>query len=346
MDIENNPPAGFSSIDEAVKALQESRQQPTDQPEPETATAEEETETEEFTDETQDEVTEEGDEIEEGEHTPENVDDEAEAESDEEAEDDVEGEEDLYEVEGETFTLSELQEWKNNGLRQSDYTRKTQELSRDREGLVAERDAFEAEREQFRQHSEQQHARLQEALTVFSIEKVEPPKRSEYPSTDAYLEAQEQYQEAERRKVQAQQMHQALQAEQMQATRQREVHKAMQYHPEWATDEGFNSAVKRMSAVASEYGYSQDEVLQGGLNDHRTFRILNELADLRDQLGQRDVRRKAAAKKVVKSTKRLNTAGKSDETVSKVEARKARQRLRKSNTVNDAVAALRARRKG
>ena len=346
MDTESTPSAGFSTIDEAVKALQDSRQKPEEQPEPETAPADTEVESEEIPDEVQqEEVTDEGDEIEPGEDVSDEADEEAETESDEEAEDEVEGE-DLYEVEGETFTLSELQEWKKNGLRQSDYTRKTQEIARDREGIVAERESFEAERAQVQEHLQQQQARLQEALTVFAIEQPDPPKRSDFSTVDEYITAQEGYQQAEQRKTQAQQMHQALQAEQMQATRKREASKAMQYFPDWATDEGFNSAVKRMSDAASEFGFSQDEILNGGLSDHRTFRILNELADLRDQLGERDARRKAAAKKVTKATKRLTPGSKSTETGSQTELRKARQALKNTGSKEAAVALMRARRKG
>jgi hypothetical protein len=40
-----------------------------------------------------------------------------------------------FEIDGEKVSLSTLKEWKANGLRQSDYTRKTQELAQQRKEL-------------------------------------------------------------------------------------------------------------------------------------------------------------------------------------------------------------------
>lgn len=40
-----------------------------------------------------------------------------------------------YEIDGEKFTIDQIKEWKQNGLRQSDYTRKTQELAQMRKEL-------------------------------------------------------------------------------------------------------------------------------------------------------------------------------------------------------------------
>ena len=40
-----------------------------------------------------------------------------------------------YEVDGEKITIDQIKEWKQNGLRQSDYTRKTQELAEQRKAL-------------------------------------------------------------------------------------------------------------------------------------------------------------------------------------------------------------------
>ena len=341
MDTENTPETGLSSMDQAVEAIRNSRRKPeAEQPEPETATEEPENETEGLTDEvSREEVEQDDDPDAEGENPDEDVD----GDTDEEADDEEEA---LYEVEGETFTLSELQEWKKSGLRQNDYTRKTQELSAEREKLIAERDAFVSEREQVAQNFQQQQAQLQEALAVFSIEQLKPPKRSDFPNVDAFLQAQEQYATAEKRKSDARAMYQNMQAEQQQVIRQREAERAMQFFPEWSTDEGFSHGVQRMTQVAKDFGFTQDEIVMGGLTDHRTFRVLAKLADLQEQVGEREARKKAAAKKVVAARKRLPPGTPNDETEATKEQRKARERLKKTRSTQDAVALLRARRKG
>jgi hypothetical protein len=42
-----------------------------------------------------------------------------------------------YEIDGEKITIDQIKEWKQNGLRQSDYTKKTQELAQQRKELEA-----------------------------------------------------------------------------------------------------------------------------------------------------------------------------------------------------------------
>lgn len=61
---------------------------------------------------------------------------EEEVEDIEDVEDDETAEEpSSYLIDGEEYSLEDLREWKNAGLRQSDYTRKTQELAAERERL-------------------------------------------------------------------------------------------------------------------------------------------------------------------------------------------------------------------
>lgn len=44
---------------------------------------------------------------------------------------------DKFNIDGEDFTIEQIKEWKQNGLRQSDYTKKTQELAEQRKQLEA-----------------------------------------------------------------------------------------------------------------------------------------------------------------------------------------------------------------
>lgn len=90
--------------------------------------------------ETEEETTEEVEAVEESEETEE-------AEEAAEVESEIDDQEELYvEIDGREVSLSEIKEGLDGGLRQSDYTRKTQ-------ALAEERKAFEAEREAFREQA-------------------------------------------------------------------------------------------------------------------------------------------------------------------------------------------------
>lgn len=327
------------SIDEAVAALKQSRQ---DQVSPqEKATDEPEAEAPEVTDD--------ADELEaeapEDDATDDQADDDAGDEAEPEAEDTDEDGEDLYQIGDETFTLAELQEWKQGALRQADYTRKTQALAKDREVFAQEREAFDSERQQLYQADQQLKAQLQDALATFAIQQPTPPRRQDYATTDDYIQAQEAYQLSTQKKQQAQQAYQALQQQQRQEVAQVEVSKALNYFPEWGTDEGFKTAMEGMTKTVEPLGITAEEVMQAGLSDHRMFRVLNRLVELEGMVGDRDAKRKAAAKQVTKVSKRLTPGAKPAENQTQKEARRARERLKKTGGVEDAVAVLKARRR-
>ncbi len=336
MDNENTgAERPLSAIDAAVTALRQSRE---DQATTEQATEESEEQTEELKD--ADEIQDEETVNDEG-----RASEQSEEETDEEA-DPEEAEGDLYEIGDLQFTLSELEDWKASGLRQKDYTQKTQQLAADREQLVQDRDAWQSERQKVEEALTQRQAELQDALATFAIEQVQKPKRSDFTSTDDYLAAQEAYDDQVTRKAKAQETYQALAAQQKQQRQAQEATRAMQYFPDWNTQEGFDAALNDMTSVVQDYGISRQEIIEAGLSDHRMFRVLNELASLRKLVGERNAKRTAAAKKVTKATKRLAPGTKQTETGGEVKIREARKALRKSGSAQDAVALLRAKRKG
>ena len=331
---DQSEPFGMS-ISEAAAALQSKREaranppkedpkpEPEDQAEPEQAEAEPEPEAEEV------------------------LEDQPEAEETEEAEPEAEEDgEDLYEVNGEYFTFAELQEWKAGNLRQADYTRKTQELSRDREVFAQEREQFTAEREQAQQAIQQQQAQLKDALATFAIQQSEPPKRADYPTTDAYLDAKDTFDADQAKKAQAEQAYTALVQQERQQKQAVEAQKAIARIPELGTDEGTRAKLSQMEAAVSDLGISSEQILAAGLDNHLVFLVLNKLAEAQAMAGDRDAARKAAAKKVVKTPKRLNPSAKQQDSRGDLELRDARKALRKSGSIKDAVALRRAKRKG
>lgn len=95
---------------------------------------------------------------------------EAEAEVESEVNDETEGDDDseelVYEIEGEQITLKELKELKEGGLRQSDYTKKTQ-------ALAEERKTLDAERQKFAELNEQLESSLKDLQSQMNTEEID-----------------------------------------------------------------------------------------------------------------------------------------------------------------------------
>lgn len=337
MDTNENTGEGSLSVSDAVQALRQSRM---DQAQAETAQDEPEAQAEE--------VAEAAEDLGEAQDIPDGAEDdqpEAEAEAEAEPEAETDPEDDFYQIGDEVFSLAELQEWKSGALRQGDYTKKTQALAKDREVFAKEREAFETERQQAQQSTQAMQAQLQEALATFAIDQPQQPRRDQFPDADSYLRAQDDYNQAVTRKQQAQQAHTALQEQVRQEHMRAEVTKALNYHPEWGTDEGFQAALDGMSKAAEPFGISAQEIQQAGLTDHRMFRVMQRLVELEGLAGDQQATRRAAAKKVAKARRPLAPAGKQSESQGEMKKREAMARLKKSGRREDAVAALRAARR-
>lgn len=319
------------SIEEAAGLLKQSREE-RQTPKEESAPAEIVEDQAETEDEAEVEAEPEAEEVEE-------VDD-PEAEGDDEAEPEADG--DTYEVGDVQFTLSELKEWQKNGLRQADYTKKTQELSEAKSAFEAERQTWEAEREQIVGHFQRQQKQLQDALATFVVDRAPKPKRADFGTTDQYLQAMDAWEAGQEKKAKAKQAYQALQAQQTQEVLKRETAQLLRYFPDWRKPEVYESEARKIANVATQFGFSEEEVR--GIKDHRMVRVLKELESLK---GEAEVRKKSAETAVtkVKAAKRLAPGVKSGtENQAVKEVRKTRERLKKTGSVQDALALLKAKR--
>lgn len=291
--------------------------------------------------EDQAEVTEEA-ETEDAEAEPEEVEpDQSEEEAEEQSGED--DEDALYEVEGETFTLSELREWKKSGLRQQDYTKKTQEVAELRKSLDAERQSFDAERQKIVSHFKERETQLKEALATFAVQQEPKPERSKYRTLDDYILATEKWEQTQAKKQEARQVYQALQAREQEEIVKRETAELLRHFPDWRDPQAFQAAADRMVELGGNYGFSAQEM--AAITDHRMFRVLKDLMDFKSQTSLSEATAKAAAKKVVKAAKRLPAGAKPDsKNQTSKELRSTRDRLKKTGSMQDAVALLRARR--
>jgi len=324
------------SIWEAQEALLKMTEPEGETPETEEAAP---TEEEESTEETQDEsLEEESEETEETESEEEEVEEESE-DTDEEPE--VEADDTIV-FEGQEYKIDDLVK---GGLRQADYTRKTQALAEQRKGMeaaqqqyTAESQAVQAERQQYINALSQIIQSSAQGLDQFARidwESLKEEDHIEYLSKkDEYREAQEKVQQHQFAMQQAQQR-QGVESEHQHRIMLQQEHKALvDKHPDWADDSKRRELGSKLRDYAMAEGYSQEEL--SNLYDHRAVIMLNKAMKY-DALQSSDIRGKKVKNKpkVMRSGKGVQ---KSDEGRTKRKAKM--KRLQSSGHIDDAASIL------
>ena len=324
------------SIWEAQEALLKMTEPEGETPETEEAAP---TEEEESTEETQDEsLEEESEETEETESEEEEVEEESE-DTDEEPE--VEADDTIV-FEGQEYKIDDLVK---GGLRQADYTRKTQALAEQRKGMeaaqqqyTAESQAVQAERQQYINALSQIIQSSAQGLDQFARidwEALKEEDHIEYLSKkDEYREAQEKVQQHQFAMQQAQQR-QGVESEHQHRIMLQQEHKALvDKHPDWADDSKRRELGSKLRDYAMAEGYSQEEL--SNLYDHRAVLMLNKAMKY-DALQSSDIRGKKVKNKpkVMRSGKGVQ---KSDEGRTKRKAKM--KRLQSSGHIDDAASIL------
>ena len=246
-------------------------------------------------------------------------------EVDEDPTDEAEAEESeaTFEVDGESLTAEEL---KLGYLRQSDYTKKTQ-------AVAEQRKAFEAQ-------SEQAEATMNALMSAAGAD------LSRFQNVDwekAAIDSPEQYKQAKAAYEQAQSTYNLIkaQADQFQTQQQQQTEAAQKEAakesltvlktniPNWNNDLYY-----KIGEYAQGLGVSGEEFNK--VSDHRLITALWKAM-------QFDQAKQVAAKKKVKPSATKTLSGSKADSTKAVEsesARKTRERLRKTGTVDDAAAAL------
>ena len=330
---DTHPAPQEGSVEEAHEALLSLLEPGKEKPETEEATP---TEEEESTEETQDESLEEESE------------DESEAEAEEESEGtDEEADEDpLYAV---TINGAEhevtFDELLRGYSRQSDYTRKTQELSNDRKQMESLQQQYnsevatiQAERQQYMESLNQIIANSSAGLDKFSNvdwQSLKDTDPIEYVTKkEEFREAQEKVQGMQQEQYQAQQRH-AEESKNMRSHILKEEHgKLAAAIPEWSEPEKQKKMATEIRDYASSQGFSAEEI--NSLIDHRSLLVLLK-ASKYDAMQKADVKSKKLKNKprVIRSgTGRV----KGEDSKSKRSAKM--KRLRSSGHVDDAASIL------
>ena len=297
------------------------------------------TEEEESTEETQDESLEEESEEESEESDEEDDDEEETEESDEE-----EGEEpDLYavKVDGEEIEVT-FDELLKGYSRQSDYTKKTQELSVGRKEIEEAKSTYDSALTQMQQERQHYVNQLNQILQNSSN------NLSEYDKIDwntlkeddpiEYVKLREDYRDG-KEKMQAlnQQRQMAMQQQQAEAQKvqqeavQVERSKMVEALPEWGDPDKQKELATDVKSYALTQGFSEEEL--NSLIDHRSVLVLMKAAKY-DALEKADVKSKKLKNKpkVIRSGK---GKGRGTDSKSKLDAKM--KRLQQTGRVDDAA---------
>jgi hypothetical protein len=306
------------------------------EPEGETPETEEATPTEE----------EESQPVAEDESLEEETEEEEEPEGEEESEETDGEEEELYAVtvNGEEVAVS-LDELLSGYSRQSDYTRKTQEIAGERKGMEELQQQYNSQVAQIQQERQQ----YMDALTNIiagqgsEIEKFANVNWDELREADPieYVTTREQYREAQER-IQSMQYQQAQVAQAQQAQMNQARHEMLKVErgklvealPEWDEPGTQKELANTLQSYAKTQGFTQEELTE--LIDHRSILVLLK-AHKYDQLQNSDVKSKKLKNKpkVIRSGTGTTSKG-----TSKSKRAAKMKRLQSSGHVDDAVSIL------
>jgi len=249
----------------------------------------------------------------------------------EEADEPADEDEELYAVEinGEEVNLDEVGK---GYLRQSDYTKKTQEVAAERKALDAEKASIAAERNHLKQMLEMaQHDAIPEPDWV-QLATDDPLEYTRLKAIHDAVTAEREAKQAEANRLSNVERHEQTVKIQQHIQEQGEM--LAQKMPDMAGEKG---AQKRadIRTFMEGLGYSNEELAQ--LFDHR---IVLAFDALREKEAMKS--NKPLAKKKVKGKPKVLKPGakKSKKVAADKQVQQAKNRLRKSGSVDDAVALL------
>jgi hypothetical protein len=279
---------------------------------------------------------------EEDESFEEESEEEAEEESEEESEETDGEEEELYAVtvNGEEVAVS-LDELLSGYSRQSDYTRKTQEIAGDRKEMETLQQQYNSEIAQIQQERQQYMDALTNVMqgSMGELEKFSNVDWNALRENDPieYVTTREQYREAQE-KIQGLQNEQARAAQSQQAQTQKAQHQMLQVEkgklvealPEWGEPDKQKEIATGLQSYAKEQGFTADEL--NSLIDHRSILVLLK-AQKYDQLQQSNVK----SKKLKNKPKVIRTGiGTSAKKTDKSKRTAQMKRLRGTGHIDDA----------
>lgn len=298
MSMETNPNGSFDAV-EAMMGILDG-----DEPQPDTSEAEQDEEVV-ATDE---------------------VDDEADESDDEEGEvEEQQPEVRVFKVkvDGEEVEVPE-DELLRGYSRTQDYTRKTQALAEQRKQAEQEYEAVRAERAQYAQLLDRLSSKLEAEPEVDeSLQYTDPIAYAQQLS--AYMQAQQQKQVIAQEQQRLSALEQQAQQQRMQKYLAEQSEALTTLIPDWVDPEVAKVEKVKVREAAKQYGYSDEELAQ--LYDARAVALMRDAMKYRELVAKRQ-EIKPKADPVVKSRPKAVTS----------DVSRAKQRLAKTGSVNDAAA--------
>ena len=281
---------------------------------------------------------------EEDESFEEEPEEEEESEEEEEESEEPEGEEEeeLYAVtvNGEEVAVS-LDELLSGYSRQSDYTRKTQEIASDRKEMESLQEKYNSEIATIQQERQQYMDSLQgiiansaEGLSKYSNVDWESLKETdpiEYVTKrEEFRESQEKVQAIQQEQYRVQQMQEQETKRVRSEIVKEEYGKLVEKLPEWGDEDKQKEIASSVRSYASSQGFTDDEL--NSLVDHRSLLVLMK-AQKYDQLQKSDVKSKK-----LKNKPKVIRSGKGESSRDNTKSKRTAQmkRLRQSGHVDDA----------
>ena len=231
--------------------------------------------------------------------TVEDVDTESVEEVEEVESEDSEAEDTIYEIEGEKYTLTELQELKQSGLRQADYTKKTQEISTERKEVKA----LKAQQSEKLESLDSKIADVERLIVDQESTINWDDLRDEDPSE--YLRQQELLAKRKEAIEAAKIETQKIKDDEFQEIVIRERELLLEAMPEWADEATLQADSEAMSKYFEENGFGEDDTKD--LTNHRLYIAINKAAKY-DALQDKAAATEKKVKKAPKVVKAKKTA--------------------------------------
>lgn len=237
-----------------------------------------------------------------------------------------EPEEELYfDIDGEEVSLEQLKEWKNNGLMQSDYTRKTQ-------ALADERKALEAMKAKINEMESAYNDKISEIDALIGNEEaaIDWDELAEHDPSE-YLRKQREIQAKKSKAKDATQLKQQRKQERLTS----ESQKLLDANPLWSDPEVQKKEYGLAMEGLNAHGFKDEDLLKDDLINHQLYIMANKAAKY-DEL---QANKATAKKRVAKAPKTVRAVkGKAKGRPTEMEGAKAK--LRKTGSKQDALAAL------
>ena len=245
-----------------------------------------------------------------------------ELEDEEQAEDETidDEEESFFDIDGEEITLSQIREWKQGGLRQSDYTKKTTEVADQRKALDAKSLQQDAALKSLNDKVDALDSLISEEEASVNWDELAEDDPAEYLKQERKLKAKK----AKLKEAKAQQK------TQFDAKLAEESNILISKIPAWSDPKVMDKEFKAALEYASSMGMDLT-----GVSDHRIYLNLVKASKF-DEL---DSKKALTAKKVRKAPKAVK-AVKGRAKARPSDLQDAKTRLRKTGSKADAVNAI------